>query len=72
MKQEEKILQYMKVNGAITQREALSLGIYRLASRICDMRKAGINISSELIEVTCADGSKARVSKYWLPEVDND
>lgn len=63
----EKIYDYINANGSITQREALDLGIYRLASRISDMKAAGMNIKSELKTVTCADGTKTRIAVYsWL------
>lgn len=64
MTQEQKILGYLDQHGKITQRDALNLGIYRLASRISDMRRDGIPIKSEPKEVTNADGSKSRIAVY--------
>lgn len=65
--QNERVYDYINEHGSITQREALSLGIYRLASRISDLKKAGCCIKSELKTVTNVDGSKARIAVYsWL------
>ena len=69
MTQVQKVYDYMNEHGAITQRDAFHLGIYRLSARIADLKSAGINVQSELVQVECADGSKARVARYWLPEV---
>ena len=66
MVQTDKILRYMEVMGEITQRDAYRMGIYRLASRINDLRKDGVEIKTEMREVTNADGSKSRVAVYSL------
>ena len=47
--QEKKILDYCKLHKTITQREALNLGIYRLASRISDLAAKGFPIEREWI-----------------------
>lgn len=60
----EKIYNYMLDHGSITPRQAYHMGIMRLASRISDMRRAGIKIKSEPIKVTNRDGSSTYVSKY--------
>lgn len=68
--QQTKVLNYMRTYGSITAREALSFGCMRLASRITDLKKRGYIIDREMIEVTTADGGKARVARYklWTPE----
>ena len=66
--QHEKILDYLRANGEISQREAYFMGIGRLASRICDLKKAGYEIITEMREVTNADGSKSHVAFYHLFE----
>ena len=68
--QQQKILKYMQTHGSITARDALSFGCMRLASRITDLKKQGYIIDREMIEVTTADGGKARVARYklWTPE----
>ena len=60
MSQENKILEFMRNHGTITQREAFYLGCQRLASRICDLKKRGIVINKEMIPVKNADGTKHR------------
>lgn len=48
MTQCEMIIEYMERFGSITNREAMfELGIGRLASRICELRKEGYHITSE-------------------------
>ena len=65
--QVNKIVSYCKANNnQITQREALLLGIYRLASRILDMKHSGYWIASEKIKVENADGTKSRVTRYTI------
>ena len=65
----EKVIDYIDRNGSITQREALFFGCGRLASRICDLKKAGFRIKSESIKVKNADGSFSYVAKYsWVQE----
>ena len=67
MTQCEKIVSYLERHGSITQREALrECGCMRLASRICDLRKAGYGIRSEMVEVENADGTRAFVARYSL------
>lgn len=60
----EKIVDFMKTNGSITDRQARKLGVGRLASRIWDLKNAGFKIKAELIKVKNSDGSYSRVGKY--------
>lgn len=47
MTQKERILQYMKDFGSITQAQAFyDLGVYRLAARISDLRADGYPIKA--------------------------
>lgn len=63
--QNERILEYIDERGSITQLEALrDLGVMRLASRISDMRKKGINIKSEILIVKNKYGEKCRIKRY--------
>lgn len=61
-----KIVNFCKIHGSITQRQALGLGIYRLASRIHDLRAAGYLIHTDYITVDNRDGSKSRIAKYYI------
>lgn len=67
MTQIERIEQYMRDFGGITQLEALSdLGVMRLASRISDMRRNGIRITSKTIQVRNRYGEICHIKRYEL------
>lgn len=63
----DRLLSYMRNNGKVTQIEALSeLGIMRLSSRICDLKKQGWFIKSKLIAVKNRYEETCYVKAYWL------
>lgn len=65
----ERIVKYLNDFGSITQLEALrDLGIMRLASRISEIKKGGIKIFGEKIEVKNRYGEICRIKKYKLGE----
>ena len=64
--QVKKVIEYCGKFTWITQRDALRLGIYRLASRMSDMKNAGFVIDSEYIKVTNIDGTESRVKRYAI------
>lgn len=65
-KQTERILDYLRENGSISQLEALrECGVMRLASRISDLKKSGVNISSKTESGTNRYG-KYSYSRYYL------
>ena len=67
MTQIERILQYMRDFGGITQLEALrDLGVMRLASRISDMRRKGIRITSKTVQVRNRYGEICHIKRYEL------
>ena len=67
--QNERILVYLHKYGSINPLEAMrDLGIYRLASRISDMRRLGYDIVDEWMPVKNRWGEKSRVKKYRLGE----
>ena len=66
MTQCERIIEYMKTHGSITARQAYHLGIMRLASRISDLRRAGVLIKSEDVKVKNRDGTHSYIAKYSL------
>ena len=67
--QNQLILDYIKRCGSITPLEAMrDLGIYRLASRISDMRRLGYPVVDEWAEVDTRYGGKTRVKRYSLEE----
>lgn len=64
--QNNKILEYMENYGSITSREAMMrLNVMRLASRICDLKKKGYPIVTDM--ETSASG--ARYARYSLERV---
>lgn len=64
--QAKTIVDYCKAHGSITQRQAFKLGIYRLASRIHDLRVAGYLIDAERVKVKNKDGSHSYIAKYTI------
>jgi hypothetical protein len=61
-----KIKKHLESGKSITPLEALYMfGCWALSSRISDLRKQGVNIKSELIEITSA-GKTKRISKYSI------
>lgn len=64
--QTQMILGHLKLFKAITPLEALEkYGCLRLGARILDLRDAGHNIRTEIIEVQSRNGKK-HVAKYVL------
>ena len=59
-----KIEDYCRSFGWITQRVAYNLGIYRLASRISDMKRLGYQIATEYVTVLNADNTSSRIARY--------
>lgn len=67
MTQNERILAYMEKFVTINPKQAMNdLGIFRLASRITDLRRKGYPIISEWEEVKNRYGEKCRVKRYRL------
>lgn len=65
--QVQKVIRYMQRNGAITTMQAYTdLGITRLASRIHEIKRMGIDIESKSITVDTRDGSKTTVTQYKI------
>ena len=71
MKQTDRLLGYLKSHGHINPLESWSeLGIYRLASRICDLRKEGWNIEKEMVSVKNKYGERVTFAEYTLAQDD--
>lgn len=65
--QNERIIQYIKDFGSITQLEALrDLGVMRLASRISDLKRLGYPIISTNETVKNRYEEKCRIKRYSL------
>ena len=67
MTQKQRLLTYLEQGNKINPLKAWQeLGIYRLASRICDLRKDGNEIKDEWLEVPNRFGEFVRVKEYYL------
>lgn len=65
----EMIEEYLDTYGGITPLEAMrDLGIMRLASRIAEMKKSGLNIKSEMVSVATRNGGRTHIAKYSWEE----
>ena len=66
----EMIEDYLDTYGEITPLEAMrDLGIYRLASRISDMKKRGHKIKSEMVSVATRNGGRTHIARYsWADD----
>ena len=65
--QNQRIIEYIKEFGSITQFEALrDLGVMRLASRISDLKRLGYPVESEMVVVKNRYGEECRVKSYRL------
>lgn len=63
----ERILDYIKDYGSITSLEAVKdLGCMRLASRICDLKKQGYNITSKTETGKNRYGEPMSYSRYYM------
>ena len=67
----EKVLEYMRQFGSITQLEALhDIGCMRLASRISDLRKRGYPIGRRMKAGKNRYGESVSFAEYYLIEED--
>jgi hypothetical protein len=68
-KQADRVLSYMSNYGSITALQAMrDLGVYRLASRIHELREHGFGITSDSVLVQNRYGDKSRIARYTLNE----
>lgn len=69
----DRIVEYMKKYGSITQLEAyVDIGCIRLPSRIHDLKKRGYAIRTKTERVKKRDGGYAPIARYSLAEVEED
>lgn len=67
--QNEKVLNYIKEFGSITQLDAYrDLACFRLASRISDLKRAGYPIKSKYETVKNRYGELCPIKRYFLEE----
>lgn len=67
----EKIVNYMKKYGSITQLQAyVDIGCIRLPARIYDLKRKGYAIRSETIKVKKSEGEYVPISRYSLQDTE--
>ena len=67
MTQHESILKYINDFGSITPMEAFSdLGITKLATRISEMKKDGLEFSDDWVQKKNRYGKTVRFKRYWM------
>lgn len=67
MNQNAEILEHLKKHKTINAMQSLRLyGAYRLSARILELREAGNDIRTDMIEVKTGRGKTARVASYRL------
>ena len=65
--QKDRVLQFMKTNGSITQREAIvEIGCYRLAAVIYKLKKEGHEIKSENVSGKNRFGDPVNFARYSI------
>ena len=64
--QNKRIGKYLEAGRKLTALDALyQFNCFRLGARIYDLKDQGVNIETELIEIT-SDGKKKRVARYSI------
>lgn len=67
MTQNQKVYEYMKEHGKISQRDAVKFGCYRLSARIHDLKEIGFKIVTETKYFKTKDGA-GHYAEYRLAE----
>lgn len=66
--QNQRVLDYIRKHGSITQKQADTIAVRRLPSRIYDLRDMGYNIVSETVKVKNKYGESCHVARYKFGE----
>ena len=73
MTQHQKVLNYIEKHGSITPFEAFrDLGITKLATRISEMRKKGMEFKIEIVQGKNRDEEPVRYARYSFKENDSE
>ena len=64
--QVKRIIRFMQKHGSITTMQAFEMGITRLASRIFDIRRMGIDVTSETVTGKNRWGETVHFARYTL------
>lgn len=69
MTQRERVLRHLRDYGSITGLEAMQeYGIIHLASRVSDMKKAGVPIHVEMVKGRNRYGEATSYARYFLDD----
>lgn len=67
MKQADRVIEYIKEHGSITQRDAINdLGVACLAERVRDLRNAGVEVKKTMETSKNRWGDVCRYARYSL------
>ena len=70
--QAQRVLDYIREHGSITQLEALQeIGVMRLASRISELKKQGYAIVSKMVSVTNRYEETCHIKQYSERSLEN-
>ena len=73
MTQHQRVIQYIKQFGSITPMQAFAdLGITKLATRISEMRKSGMEFKIEMVQGKNRFEEPVRYARYSFPEKKNE
>ena len=77
MKQTERVFNYMINHGSVSALEAFrELGVMRLASRICELRRQGVDIQKRSESVLNRFGERCNITRFFLeyplPKAENN
>ena len=65
--QNKRLAKYLRDGGKVNPLTAWEkLGIYRLSARIFDIKKLGLDVKGDLVEVLNRFGETTRVKEYWI------
>ena len=64
MTQCQRILKHIDETGSITTMEAFEMGITRLASRVHELKKMGINLQAETVRAVNRYGEWVHFARY--------
>jgi hypothetical protein len=62
----------MRLHGSITQEDADTIAVKRLASRINDMKRMGFRIDGKMCSGVNRYGEKVKYKRYWLEDMANE
>ena len=65
--QEQRVIKYLTDFGSITALEAMrDLGVMRLASRVCDLRRKGVKFKKQTERIVNRYGERVIVVRYYM------